>query len=393
MVESLVSRLARQLQDDLIATRAYAPGDQLPTTRDLAARYGASVASVAHALEVLQAQGLVVKRRGAGCFLAEADAPASPKLLTNTLGCVMPVTLDTYVIARLHEGIQHACRRFGMHLMVGLYNHFQYEQERSEMTRLRQAGCRGLLLYPNPRYHDDLANDYLKSFGDNIPLVLMDLGLPEQGHIQVGFDNYQAAFELTCWLQAQGHKSIAIMIASRGGRQVCFRSIDDRMDGYRDAMRTAGIQVPDSWVWDTDLATGLVAQPSHMYSDFWIEHWKRGCPEVTALITLHDEFALDMIAAARQRDDLRIPEDLMIVGFDNLSNHRDFDYDFPTTKPDFCRMGSLAVELLMRCLNGRLHPPLQYMLPVPLRLSGEEGPRFRALQPEYLSAGRDAGMP
>jgi GntR family transcriptional regulator len=57
--------MADEIRDQILAG-AYLPGERLPTIKELEARYGVSAAVVRHAVEVLQAEGLLMTRRGGG---------------------------------------------------------------------------------------------------------------------------------------------------------------------------------------------------------------------------------------------------------------------------------------------------------------------------------------
>jgi DNA-binding LacI/PurR family transcriptional regulator len=62
-----------------------------------------------------------------------------------------------------------------------------------------------------------------------------------------------------------------------------------------------------------------------------------------------------------------VPEQLRVVGFDDLPVAQMFRPEFPTTAPDFRRAGELAAELAIRLMRGEKLPSLVYMLPVPIR--------------------------
>ncbi len=67
-----------QVADDLragITSRAYKPGDRLPSGRDLARRYGVAPMTISHALDVLREEKLVEAHPGRGVFIADHPAP------------------------------------------------------------------------------------------------------------------------------------------------------------------------------------------------------------------------------------------------------------------------------------------------------------------------------
>ncbi|MEI4473142.1 MocR-like pyridoxine biosynthesis transcription factor PdxR [Frigidibacter sp. MR17.24] len=104
---------------DRIEQGALPPGTKLPTTRDLAARFGLSRGAAVAAFEMLLAEGFAVARTGAGTFVAEAvprvapapGAPAGPaprQRLPGTVGAALPDPISAEAFRRLL--IRHATR-------------------------------------------------------------------------------------------------------------------------------------------------------------------------------------------------------------------------------------------------------------------------------------------
>ncbi len=71
---------------------------------------------------------------------------------------------------------------------------------------------------------------------------------------------------------------------------------------------------------------------------------------------------------------LRVPDDLRVVGFDNLAVSRSFTPAFPTSNPDFVSAGRIAADALVRMIDGEPHEHWRYVLPVPLLRRGVSVP-------------------
>lgn len=97
----------RQLHDQLadrIRAGTLAPGDTLPSVRQLAADTLVSVITVKKAYDELEAAGLVVSQQGRGTFVAEHGARASRDVLIASLAAELGVVVDRARAAGLTEG-------------------------------------------------------------------------------------------------------------------------------------------------------------------------------------------------------------------------------------------------------------------------------------------------
>jgi len=81
------------------------------------------------------------------------------------------------------------------------------------------------------------------------------------------------------------------------------------------------------------------------------------------------------IIRALQKMGVSVPEQVRVVGFDDLETSRFFQPAFPTSQPDFARLGEIAVEVLDEWLNRRQSTPRTYILSVPVLWREPRAPR------------------
>ena len=86
-------------------------------------------------------------------------------------------------------------------------------------------------------------------------------------------------------------------------------------------------------------------------ADLLVEMLLRLTPCPDAVIAWDDPAAIALIRALERRG-IPVPEKIRVAGFDNYEAGRFFQPPFPTTAPDFIRMGEAAVELLEEQLNN-----------------------------------------
>jgi len=269
---------------------------------------------------------------------------------------------DVHMMRRLHTGVDAVCHQHGYSVVV-TSSHFSYEQERIQVERLIDAGCEGIILYPAVRSRDEARKDYLMSEHLDYPIVLIDLALPGHKRPQVLFDNYRAGLDMTRYLLDKGHRRIAFMDYKAGDIEMVHRSVMDRYKGYTVAIESSGLVVnpDDRWV-----------LPAHMHEDVtdalaaMLHNWLEQEDRPTALIALEDSRAALTISIARDLG-INIPDDLEVVGFDDLPIGRVIRPHFTTTKPDFARAGEIGTELLLQLINGDVDQPMVYLLPVPIK--------------------------
>ncbi|MFT3888719.1 MAG: LacI family DNA-binding transcriptional regulator [Arachnia sp.] len=112
-----------------------------------------------------------------------------------------------------------------------------------------------------------------------------------------------------------------------------------RWEGYHDACAEAGIEplVLQADSWDASAALPLMGLLP---------------PDVDAVFAANDQLALGCMTALQQRG-LRVPDDVRVVGFDDIAGAEAFLPSLTTVRQDFRRVGELAVESLSEILAGK----------------------------------------
>jgi len=175
----------------------------------------------------------------------------------------------------------------------------------------------------------------------HMPLVMVDpVGQPDPAIPTVGATNWAGGLTATEHLARLGHRRIATVT----GRMslLCSRA---RLDGYRAALERAGIPA------DPD----LIRQ-----GDFTFESALAAATEVldlpdrpTAIFACSDIQALGVYEAARRRG-LRIPQDLSVVGFDDLPMSGWVSPPMTTVVQPLAQMAAMATRTLVAMLDGDL---------------------------------------
>ncbi|GAB2712760.1 LacI family DNA-binding transcriptional regulator [Kitasatospora kifunensis] len=176
----------------------------------------------------------------------------------------------------------------------------------------------------------------------DIPFVVMDpAGDPGQQVPSVGTTNWDGGLAATRHLIDLGHRRIGILAGPR--RMMCSRA---RIDGYRAALDIAGI------TFDPDLVRE--GEFNHQTGHQAGLELLRPADRPTAVFTGNDMQALGVYEAARELG-LRIPEDLSVVGFDDLPVARWVGPPLTTVRQPLTEMAEAATRMVIDLARG--NPP------------------------------------
>lgn len=351
-------RVIDGIKNQWLAGSDIQPDTKLPTQEELAQLYKVSRTTVVRALSQLAAEGCVYSRQGSGVYISEnLTSPSS-------LQCISMIVpeLGPSVIVAVCRGVERRARQMDIPVLIASSeSNIQREQELVEQHM--QAGTKGIILYPVTRSRSDLQTDFLRQVQKVAPLVAIDISCEEWRCSRVIFDNYRAGYDMTQLLIRHGHRQIAFMHAHPDR---LHSSIHDREQGWRDAMREACLEIPknyDHWPVPIHDFNNLLKESD--YSEFANSVLAmRPCPDT--VIAWTDSAAATLIHAFTNLG-VRVPEDIRVTGFDNDPMVTRLTRPlFPTTAPNFVRLGEVAVDVLKRTMSSGSQEPITYYYSVPV---------------------------
>ncbi len=317
-----------------------------PTSADVARLAGVSRTTVSFVLNDHPAAQISAATRARVLAAAEAlgYAPnASARTLAVGASLVLGLVLrqrpeQVAVDALLPEtlrGLTDAAREGGYRVMVEPLP----PGDHSYTTLLRAHQVDGLVV-SGPRA-DDRALVELQE--DGFPLVLQG-SLPGVAIPSVDVDNVSGAQRAVEHLIAVGHRRIACITNA----PLAYTAAAERLAGYRAALEAAGIPYDEQLVThaDFDAASGHAAMGRLL---------RRGAA-FSAVFAASDVVALGVIGAARAHR-VRVPEQLAIVGFDDIPLAAHFDPPLTTVHLPAYELGSSVGRALIDRIAGRPVPP------------------------------------
>ncbi|MBC5766756.1 LacI family DNA-binding transcriptional regulator [Ramlibacter albus] len=174
---------------------------------------------------------------------------------------------------------------------------------------------------------------------DTLPWVACS-EYPSKGVVpHVSIDHRQAAVDAVQYLLNGGHKRIALITAEED-----YLWAQQRREGYEIALQRAGIQVDPNLIRtanDLDYESGGQAAGSLL-----------ALPELpTAVFAMSDTLAIGVIKALRRKGK-RVPEDIAVIGFDNLPLSSVFEPALTTIAQPMRELGEAAAQILLERLAG-----------------------------------------
>ena len=193
-----------------------------------------------------------------------------------------------------------------------------------------------ILLGCNKEYTD---YSWLKEYTDSYPVVLCCEYVPEIDCPTVSIDNYKAARETVEYLLSLGHRRIAMIGADNG-----YISTKLRRQGYLDAMRDAGVSVPEEFYQAADGDYSFASGQAAAKKLFSCE------TRPTAVFCVSDILALSVVSVAQSLG-MAVPEDLTVTGFDDVDYTTMFHPHLTTVYQPCYDMGRQSVSIVLGIIN------------------------------------------
>ncbi|QIZ77113.1 substrate-binding domain-containing protein [Ferrimonas lipolytica] len=173
----------------------------------------------------------------------------------------------------------------------------------------------------------------MSAFGA-MPLVLMDSGPAEVGCDRILDDSERGGYLATKYLLEQGHTHIGILAGPLNKK-----NSQNRLEGYRRAYAETNLEYASTWVQSGDFSYqgGYDAMAALLQ--------QRG--RVSAVFAGNDLMAMGAARAASEQG-LRIPQDLSLVGYDDIPGAQYFNPPLTTIQQPVQQLAEQAIELLLK---------------------------------------------
>lgn len=247
------------------------------------------------------------------------------------------IVADTPFFSQLTEGIQQVCREEGYELLI--YYFYENRDIGAQIQELSEKNCRGILLLGT-----EMSRESFEPFSRlTAPMVVLDTYFEELNCDSVLINNIQGAYLATNYLISRGMKEIGYLRSSYP-----IGNFAERADGYYKALRYHGFPTGHPYV------HRLTPSMEGAYADM-AEILAQDPPVAQAYFADNDLIAAGAIKAFKERG-FRIPEDISVIGFDNLPVCEFLDPSLTTMEVPKKRLGELAVMRLLEKISGGAEP-------------------------------------
>ncbi|WP_428946021.1 HTH-type transcriptional repressor PurR [Pantoea sp. FN060301] len=312
----------------------------MATIKDVAKRAGVSTTTVSH---VINKTRFVADETREAVWDAIKALHYSPSAVarslkvnhTKTIG-LLATSSEAPYFAEIIEAVEHRCFAKGYTLILG-NAHNNLEKQQAYLSMMAQKRVDGLLVMCS-EYPDEL----IKMLEDsrNIPMVVMDWGESRGDFTDTVLDNaFEGGYMVGRYLIDRGHRDIGAIPG-----QLERNTGGGRHAGFLKALAEAGITLRDEWLVQGDF------EPESGYRA--MQQILSGKQRPTAVFCGGDVMAMGAICAADEMG-LRVPQDVSVIGYDNVRNARYFTPALTTVHQPKERLGETAFDMLLDRITSK----------------------------------------
>jgi DNA-binding LacI/PurR family transcriptional regulator len=279
-------------------------------------------------------------------FVPKAEARARSLQHTGRIGVISPFFTAPSFIQRL-RGIAQALSPKNYELViytVDSSNHFH-----SYLSSLPLTGnLDGLIILSLPVGDTEVR----RLIDGGLPTVLIEYPHPKLNCVEI--EDVEGGYMAATYLLGKGHRRIAFL-GDTDLPEYSIHPVSLRLNGFRQALKEARIQLPEAFV---------CLAPYSQEQTRQVARELLGLSEPpTAIFAATDFQALGVLKAARQLN-IKIPEQLAVIGFDDLDSA---EYaDLTTISQHLDESGRLAVEILLAQIESPSILPRHVKIPLTL---------------------------
>ena len=314
--------------------------------KDIARHAGVAVMTVSKALRDAPDVSVATKARIKALaqqmgYVPNSFAQGLRSQNSRIFGLIIP-SITNPIFARIVFAIEDRARELGYDILLA-HTHNMLEREEHGIRRLLSRRVDGLFISPVYRYEAE-AKVYQELLGRQTPVVLLGPPAPFcKTFVSIEIEELVASYNVTQHLLKLGHKRIAYFT----GPAVAPWA-HERFEGYRRALREAGLEVDDKLVFQagstiedgTKAALQMVNENCH----------------ATAVQAVTDLVAVGC-AETLIAQGLKIPDDISVAGFGNILTAEYFRVPLTTVRQPKFRLGTAAVDAMMTLLRGQTVQP------------------------------------
>lgn len=327
--------------------------------REVAERAGVSVTTVSHVINNSrpvnpQTRDRVEEAMQALGYQPNVLARSLRRGVTHTIGIILPDSTNPY-FAEVVRGIEDTSFDQGYSVILCNSDN-DLDKEHHYTNVLVEKQVDGIIFVAAGLSSENI--NTLQTRG--VPLVLVDRQVPDVRVDNVLADNYHGGWLAANHLIELDHHIIACIAGPKG-----VRLSSERINGYRQALKSSEINMHAQWIVEGDFQY----QSGYLGAEVLFNQQ----PFPTAIFACNDLMAIGAYRYAHENN-LKVPEQLSIVGFDDVRLAAYTNPPLTTIRQSKHVMGARAAELLMERIANQDLEPRQEILETNLVIRGSTAP-------------------
>lgn len=255
---------------------------------------------------------------------------------SKTIGMIVPDVTDAF-FSKIVEGAERYMNPLG-YMLVLCNSHQSQEKEIQFLEELAHRSVDGILL-ATPHLLPE-AYQVKSSFFQKTPVILIDRGINTRDTGRLIIKEYEGAYLAVKHLITQGHRHIGMLKENTG-----YYQLEERFNGYRLALKDAGIPFRKQYVASSDLTiTGGYTAAKELLR-------RR---EITAIFCSNDLMAMGCYKAIYEAGK-KVPEDVSVIGFDDIQFSEYMNPPLTTVMQPTFDIGFTAAKFLVDAIEYPRH--------------------------------------
>lgn len=318
-----------------IRSGIFQPGTKCPSENEIIETYKVSNTTARKVLSELVYEGLAYKEQGRGTFVALTKAVPSIKVI---IPCEVNIGISFY-FSEMVRGMKEAAKNSGLDIILdtGEDKFIPYKKR-----ELDSKNIKSLIVVDPPFNKKDTLSRWLE---EGLDFVVVGAHFEDLDINFVDCNCQKGAFNAIEYLARLGHRDIAFISGE-------LESVthQDILEGYKDALN--GYDIP----YKKELVT--VAEISEEEGHRAGKNLLEFSPTAIFASDIHIIGAMKAI----KEKGLRIPQDISLMGFEDISMARFFDPPLTTVHQPVYEMGKISIEKTAKIINGALKENVRVML-------------------------------
>lgn len=245
------------------------------------------------------------------------------------------VVSDTQFFSELIEVCENECRQSGYELLISQVIPGEHDKE-NVFKIINQGKIDGILLLATEMNEGDFG--YFENL--DIPIVVLDSYFALKSYDYVVINNISGSYRAAKYFIDNGHKRIGVL-----GSSINISNFEYRYKGFKKAIEESELKFRQ----DDEILIEPTLDGAYRDMKKYLEE-NRGKELPTALFAFNDIIALGAIRAIQEQG-IKVPQDISIIGFDDIPFSSLSNPNMTTVKVYTQEMGSMAVRRLIEKIN------------------------------------------